>query len=285
MLRTTWAVIAGIPLQEYDSAVRRLLRPAIKVSFEYVPNGAVWCGGAVCVVGNHQEHRLNEPADRDTMKVLCSVCGIVAPVAFASVVVIAGALYPGYSHSTQLISELAAVHSPVAVIQTVNSLAMGVLLIPFAWALHAGTIRGRQSVLGSTLIGFFGFAAIAYALLPCDPGGEFVTVTGSIHNAIAICGFLAALTGIFIVSRTLTSDPNWGHKYRLYSMITAAAGLTALILWIVIGSSAPPGLPRFAARVPSMNGILQRVFVGILLQWIEVMAIRLFVVFRHPQIV
>jgi hypothetical membrane protein len=215
--------------------------------------------------------------------VLFSLCGIAAPIVFTSVVVIAGMSYPGYSHSAQAISELAAVDSPVAVVQNVNSFVVGVLLIAFARALHAGINRRRQSVLGPTLIGFFGVAYIGYAFLPCDPAGEFVSIVGSLHNAIAMCGFLSVLMGIFIVSRTLAPDPNWGHTYRLYSLITAAGGLITLILWVTVAAPAPPGVPRLITRVPAANGTLQRVFVAIVLQWIEVMAIRLLVVLRRLQ--
>jgi hypothetical protein len=215
--------------------------------------------------------------------VLFSLCGIAAPILFTTVVIIAGMLYPGYSHSAQSISELAAVGSPVALMHNVNSFVMGVLLIAFARALHAGTSRQRRSVLGPTLIGFFGLSYIGYAFLPCDPGGEFITVAGYVHNTLAMCGFLSVLTGVFFVSRTLASDPNWGHMYRLYSLTTAAAGLITLIVWIMAASPAPPGIPRLITRMPDSNGALQRVFVAFILQWIEVIALRLFVVLRRQQ--
>ncbi len=215
--------------------------------------------------------------------VLFGLCGIAAPIFFTSLVVIAGALYPGYDHSTQLISELGAAQSPVASIQNVNSFVTGVLLIAFAWALHGVTSRRRQSVLGPTLIGLFGLASIGYAFLPCDPGGEFVSFTGWLHNTIATGAFLSVLTGIFIVSRRLAPDPNWGGMYRQYSLITAAAGLITLILWITVASPSPPGVPRLIGRVVAANGILQRVLVAAVLQWIGVTAIRLFVVSRRRQ--
>jgi hypothetical membrane protein len=228
--------------------------------------------------------RRNEQQEMNTKTmVLFSLCGIAAPIVFASVVVIAGMFYPGYSHSAQAISELAAVDSPVAVAQNVNSFVTGVLLIAFARALRAGINSRRESVLGPALIGFFGVTYIGYGFLPCDPGGEFVSIVGSLHNAIAMCSFFSVLTGIFIVSRTLAPDPNWGRMYRLYSLITAAAGLITLVLWLTIASPAPPGVPRLIARVPAANGTLQRVFLAIVLQWIEVMAIRLFVVLRRRQ--
>ncbi len=216
--------------------------------------------------------------------ILFSLCGIAAPIVYTLVVIVAGMLYPGYSHTRQAISELAAVNSPVAVVQEVNSFVLGVLLIAFAWALHTGINGGKESVCGPTLIGFLGIAAIAWTFLPCDPGCEFVSVVGSLHNTIAMCGFLSALMGIFIVSRTLAADPNWGRTYRLYSVLTAAVALIALVLWVTFGSPVPPGAPRLATRVPTANGTLQRVFAAIVLLWIEVMAIRLFSVFRRLQV-
>ncbi|MBI4322512.1 MAG: hypothetical protein HY675_28815 [Chloroflexi bacterium] len=55
-------------------------------------------------------------------------------------------------------------------------------------------------------------------------------------------------------------------------MVTSAAALLGLILWIGIAK---------AGGVGSVNGVLQRVFVAFVLQWIEVMGIRLLLLSRR----
>jgi hypothetical protein len=102
--------------------------------------------------------------------------------------------------------------------------------------------------------------------LPCDPGCEFQTLTGTMHNLTGLGGFVAVIAGIFVISRRLKRDPNW-QSYRGYSLITGVAALVSLLTWIGVSK---------AAEVDALNGVLQRVFIGIVLLWIEVVAIRLF---------
>jgi len=202
-------------------------------------------------------------------------------VIFVAGSIIAGTFYPGFSHSRQVISELAAVDSPVAVLQNINSVVFGLLIIAFARGLHLGITGNSRSASGPRLIAFSGAANIAEAFLPCDRGCELVSLVGSLHDWIAMFAFLAALAGIFIISRRLGADPNWGRAYQRYSVFTAGAAFVVLIVWLAIGAPAVPGLPRIAPRVLAANGTLQRVFAIIILIWIEVMALRLTTVFRR----
>jgi hypothetical protein len=93
--------------------------------------------------------------------------------------------------------------------------------------------------------------------------------------------FLAALAGIYILSRRLGTDPRWGSAYERYSVFTAGTAFAMLCLWLAIGAPSPSWLPRIVTRVPSVNGTMQRIVVIIVLVWIEVMALRLMTVVRQ----
>jgi hypothetical protein len=179
-----------------------------------------------------------------------------------------------------LISELATVGSPVAVIQNINFVVFGVLIVAFARGLHVGIEGGSRSVSGPMLFAFSGAANIADAFLPCDRGCELTSLVGSLHDWISMFAFLSALAGIFILSRRLGADFRWGRGYQRYSVFTAGAAFVALILWLAVGAPAPPWMPRIVPRVPGVTGTLQRVVVAFVLLWIEVMALRLMTVFR-----
>ena len=86
------------------------------------------------------------------------------------------------------------------------------------------------------------------------------------HSLTELGSFLAGWVGIFVTSRRLKGDPNW-QSYRRYSLITGVAALVSLVVWIGVSK---------AAEVNALNGVLQRVFIGIVFLWIEVVAIRLF---------
>ena len=197
-------------------------------------------------------------------------CGIAAPAVFVLLVIIAGAYHPGYSHVTQAISELGGVAAQNPLIQNVNFFIFGVLLVAFALGLHRYLEGARRSALGAALVAAFGLVSVAHAFLPCDVGCEFVSAVGSAHNITGLAGFLSVIAGVFLISRIFAIDPNW-KSYRGYSVMTAVVGLASLVLWIALAK---------AARIEIMNGSLQRLFAGTILLWIEVIAVRLFVLSR-----
>jgi hypothetical membrane protein len=215
------------------------------------------------------------------LEILLAACGVAAPLTFAAGTIIAAALYPGYSHSRQLISELATVDSPVAFLQNINFVVFGVLIIAFARGLHAGIADASRSAWGPVLFAFSGAANIADAFLPCDRGCELTSLAGSLHDWLSMFAFLSALAGIYVLSRRLGADPRWGQVYERYSVVTAGIAFAMLALWLAIGAPSPPWMPRIFARMPGVNGTLQRIVVSIVLVWIEVMALRLMTVVRQ----
>ena len=201
---------------------------------------------------------------------ILSFCGIAAPAVFVLLVIIAGSYYPGYSHVTQAISELGGVAAQNPLILNVNFFISGVLIVAFALGLQRNLEGARRSALGAALVAAFGLVMVSHAFLPCDVGCEFVSPVGSAHNITGLAGFLSVIAGVFLISRIFAIDPNW-KSYRGYSVMTAVVGLASLVLWIALAK---------AARIEIMNGSLQRVFAGTILLWIEVIAVRLFVLSR-----
>ena len=201
------------------------------------------------------------------------VSGIAVPLVFGVLVVVGGALQEGYSHASQTISELGGVEADRPILQNLNFLVTGLLVMAFALGLHRDIGRGRGSVAGPLLIGLFGLnAAVAQSLLPCDPGCEFETLTGTMHNVTGLASFAAVVAGITLVSRRFRDDPVW-RSFATPTRLTAAAGLLALIAWIGIGKG---------AGVDSVDGVLQRLFLSIVLGWIGVSAARLWIVQSTP---
>ena len=204
-------------------------------------------------------------ADQENLVRFLALCGISAPIVFAVLVTVGGFIYEGYSHVTQAVSELGGVEARYPLLQNLNFLAVGVLFIAFAIGLHKGVGGGAK--LGAVLIGFFGVSScLGNAVFPCDPGCAFQTFTGTMHNATGLAGFLAAIAGIFLISRSLRTDLRWRTLYH-FSWIAGIAVLVSLLLWIGVAK---------AADVGSLNGVLERVFILCWFVWVEVMAIRLF---------
>ena len=78
---------------------------------------------------------------------LLALGGIVAPVLFTILVAVESLLRPGYDQITQQISELGANDTPNAILQNVNFLVTGSLIIAFGFGLYRGsaTAEARRS--------------------------------------------------------------------------------------------------------------------------------------------
>ncbi len=204
---------------------------------------------------------------------LAALGGVIGPILFAVLVIVGGVVYDGYSHVAQKISELGGEGAEYALLQNLNFLMMGVLVLGFAWAL--ARILG-PSYLGPALIGFFGVSSsIANGLLPCDVGCQGETTIGLLHNITGLAGFLAAIVGMFVLARRWRDDPIWQSHVRL----TRGAAFSAVggLAWFVVTQ---------ALDAQSFAGIAQRIFAGALLLWIAVTAARLYrETSRHDRLV
>jgi hypothetical membrane protein len=220
-------------------------------------------GEMMAMQGSAHEGSAHDAVGPDRTTRLLAAGGVAGPIIFVALVVVGGFLYDGYSHVSQAISELGGEGAEYAALQNFNFIMVGVLVIGFAW----GLARGRAaSLLGAALVGFFGLSSsIANGLLPCDLGCEGTTTVGLLHNITGIAGFLAAIAGMFVLERQWRTNPGW----RGHAVLTRRAAFLALA-----------GLVGFivtkAAELESIDGLLQRVFVVVLLAWIALTAARLY---------
>ena len=204
--------------------------------------------------------------DTDATTRLVAIGGVIGPILFAVLVVIGGVLYDGYSHVSQKISELGGEGAEYAILQNLNFIMIGILVIGFSWAL--ARVLGPP-YLGPVLIGFFGiFSSIANGILPCDVGCKGETTVGLLHNVTGVAGFIAAIVGMFVLARRWSHDPRW-QTHVPFTRAAAFVAITGLV-WFVVTQ---------AIDAQAFAGIAQRVFVSALLLWISVTALR---VYREP---
>jgi hypothetical membrane protein len=191
-----------------------------------------------------------------------AICGIISPFIFAILIIIAGLLRPEYSHLVNFVSELGAVGASNAIIQRINFLLVGTLIVLFTIGLHKGITKGKGSIIGPLLIAIFGFSAVVSGIFSTDPiqPGSFSDI---MHSAASAIGSIAAIIAFFIISERLEKDLLW-KKYRYFSILIA---IVAILVSVVGG-----GLLG-ALGVP---GLSQRLYMTMLFLWIEVMAIHLF---------
>ncbi len=143
-------------------------------------------------------------------------------------------------------------------VQTLAFLAFGIGAVALAVGLRRSTKGSWGSLVGSILVGLFGIGVLLDAAFPIDPGGQMTTVAGTVHLVAALAAFVCMVVAMFVLSRTFKQDAGW-RSLRSVSLVLALAALAAFFL--------PSG--------GEWAGLFQRVFVGIVISWMVIVAIRL----------
>lgn len=193
-------------------------------------------------------------------------CGIIGPVTYAIVLFTLGFIQPDYNCITQSMSELGAAGAPYALIMnTIGFPLLGILIIAFALGLQRG-INGSLKI-GPVLIALSGLSLVMTGIFPCDPGCVDVTLRGLTHSIFAtIAAFSMIFAPLFLLPR-LKKDDRW-QGYVTYSIISVIAATLVSAIY---------GFMAFE----QLTGVLQRISMGIMLLWVEVMAIRLFYIYHQ----
>ncbi|MBI5792804.1 MAG: DUF998 domain-containing protein [Rhodocyclales bacterium] len=193
------------------------------------------------------------------------LCGLVAPVLWAAVIVVAGELRPGFDHVGQYISELGERGSTTeSFMRYAGFVATGLMHVGFAAAFHARVVRlgyrPRLALLVALLVALNGIGRIGAGWFPCEPGCAAPDVLGQrLHGLSATMAFLA------MIAATLLAGGLFSGERRLrwlgpYSLATGCAGL----LFLALMSAGE------AARLHV--GLHERLASGVLTLWVFVTA-------------
>lgn len=195
--------------------------------------------------------------------------GIAGPVLFTVVVLVSGALRPGYSHLQHFISELGVAGTPYAALMNyAGFVPAGLMLAVFGVALAFALPSGRLIRLAAVLVTTFGLGIAASGIMSCDlgcPQGEG-SLENVVHNTIAPVSFVCLIAAMAMLGVRFRSLPAWRHLW-LFSLLASAA---ALCLLVVLAGS-------LDSRV--LTGLWQRLLLAVLFIWCAIVSIE---AFRHP---
>jgi hypothetical membrane protein len=195
------------------------------------------------------------------MRPLAALAGTVGPVLFFVVLLVEGAVRPGYRPLHDTISELS--FGPRGWIQTANFLVFGILFMVFARGVKASLDDSRAARLGGTLLSLIALGVLGCGLFRAEPWPpSSMSPTGLLHLTCAIVVFalLPVATGVMI--RAFVADVRWRS-------LAPATSLTSFVtLALLVGGIAfmsPPGQP---SRIGNDNaGLIQRIDVAVFLAW------------------
>lgn len=196
------------------------------------------------------------PAGRAEARLLANLT-LAGLALYVILCVIAQILPPHYSPIRQAESDLAV--GPYGFVMTINFVVRGLLSLALLLALSRTLVPSRRARIGLVLLGVWSIGAFLLAAFPTDLSGEHTT-HGRIHLLVAFIAFVCAAIAEIVISRDFAAT-NWAKHFVRPATALAIGATVALIL---------------LAGVPArLFGLFERLFLGLALLWMAMVAVHL----------
>lgn len=199
------------------------------------------------------------------MKKFLYLIGMFTPLLYIFSVILGGALWPGYSHARQAISELSMGGAPNLALMDNLFTVYGLLLLVFGigFSLHWRKAGNRQLAASGMALVLCALAGLLMKFFRQDPIGAALTFTGTMHLVLAGVTSLGTIFAIFLAAAGLRQLENTG-ALRTFSLVMGA-------IVLVSGGLTAVGTTRFLA----IFGILERTTIGSFMFWLLVTSVTL----------
>lgn len=209
--------------------------------------------------------RVQPARGRTKVRAVFLLCGILAALLYAGMLVFVPMEWEGYSSASQTVSELSAIGAPTRSLWVALGVVWTLLYAAFGWGVweSAGGNR-RLRVVGGAIV-----AAAVFGLFwpPMHPREVLAAGGGTLTDTLHLVW--TAINGLLTLLAMGFGAAALGMRFRVYSIATmvilAAAGM--------LTSRKAPGV---SANLPTpWIGVWERVNIGIWLLWVVVLAIAL----------
>jgi hypothetical membrane protein len=175
--------------------------------------------------------------------------GVLAPILFLGTDALAGVSYPGYSFTSQAISELFAIGAPTSRLVVPLFTLADVLLLAFAWGVWMSA--GQKKILRVTALMLVGNAVnglFLWNIFPMHLRGGEQTLTDTMHVG------LSGLGVFFVLLAVASGAVALGKRFRLYSAMTMAMLVVpSMVVFFLY-------VPQIAANLPTpWTGLAERI--------------------------
>lgn len=180
----------------------------------------------------------------------------------AALVLIDGAITPGYNNVSETISQLARPGMPYAPVLTAAFLVQA--FATFGLAIALVRVRGgAKFAIPGAFLGAYGLATLAVALFQTESTANILwgLTANQIHQDSAHFGVFAVLASIATTGYVVRGETRW----RTVARLSYLAIVVALIVGVTFPLNAWPGV----------HGIFERVLLGITVLWTEFVAVKL----------
>ncbi|HEY1164950.1 MAG TPA: DUF998 domain-containing protein [Chitinophaga sp.] len=197
------------------------------------------------------------------MRRLLFLCGILSSLVFISADLLSAAAWKGYSYSSQVISELMAIHAVSRPVAIPLFVIYDMLVITFGSSLLIFPFEKRLRLTGGLIIGAGITSLITTLFFPMHLRTEAATISDTMH--IIFTGVTTLLMLLAIVSAAAV----YGKRFRYYSICT-------VVILLVFGALAGLDVPKIADGQPTpWLGLTERVTIGAYVLWMAVLSVKL----------
>jgi hypothetical protein len=167
---------------------------------------------------------------------------LVGLLSFGVVILLAGVLTPGYSHSFQAISELAAPGTPYAgLVRFGGFISLGLEFAFFALAAWQSPDAKNPHKVICVLLILTGLAIIAAGIFPTDVHGRRNSFSGMAH---AIAG-LILLVLASITPLVMAFTVSWRSRWRGFKLFSIVCSFVLIALFALLPNGISPAWIQF----------------------------------------
>ncbi len=192
------------------------------------------------------------------------ICGILSPLLFVATDIIAGTLYPGYSFTSQAISELFAIGAPTSGLIVPLFTVSDVLLLAFALGVWKSVGRTRAlRVMTLMIVGNAVNGLMLWNFFPMHMRGVEATFTDTMHIILAGTGVIFVLLALGFGA---AGYRNWFRLYSFGTILTLLlTGIAALLYAPEVGANLPTPWLGLSERISTYVYDLWQVVLAIVL--------------------
>jgi hypothetical membrane protein len=196
--------------------------------------------------------------------------GLLAPPFYLTLIIVLGALEPGFSHRTSLMSLLGGVPGGRGLAFNLGVAATGMLLIAFAIRLPRRLPPTWTAKVGSALLVIGGLGLIGAGVFHCNQGCRNILAepdfVGRLHIiASLLAGMGTGLAPLF-VWMAIRRSTTWKDFATPTLAAAILANLPGITFWITMSTG---------FRLHLIEGLIQRLGLVVVLVWVFFAAMRL----------
>lgn len=199
-----------------------------------------------------------------------AAAGMSAAPFYLTLIIVLGALEPGFSHLTKPMSMLGGVPGVRGLAFNLGVAITGVLIIAFGIGLSRKLPRKMTSRAGVVLLLTGGLGLNGAACFHCNEGCTNILtepdLVGRLHIVFSLLGGMGTALAPFFVWSAMRGNENWKGLATPTLVTAILANLPGITFWITIATG---------YRLSSIEGLIQRLGFVIVLIWVFFVAWRL----------